>query len=109
MNPKLLTERGGKVRQLEGQSSLKIRGFKWNKERIMAGFVGDVGDLSKIIMWKAAVRFVADFHKKLARELSDRLGSILVLASRFSIDMKQAFNQTMNQLETRVKPELSEV
>jgi hypothetical protein len=32
------------------------RGVTWNEQNLMSGFVGDVGDLSKIIMAKHGLR-----------------------------------------------------
>lgn len=74
----------------------------------MAGFVGDVGDLSKIIMAKHGLRAMDDVDTKLAHELSDCLWSILVIASRHEIDLATEFMKTMDQLDTRIDTELNE-
>jgi len=83
------------------------RGITWNKQQLMAGFVGDVGDLSKIIMAKHGLRNMEDIDEKLAHELSDCLWSILVLASKYSIDLPNEFMKTMDLLDKRIDQELA--
>lgn len=73
----------------------------------MAGFVGDVGDLSKIIMAKGGLREMDNVDEKLAHELADCLWSVLVLASKYNIDLAKEFNKTMNELDARIDGELA--
>lgn len=108
MSIKELTKRAVEVRKLYDQLNLKHHGVKWNEERIMAGFVGDVGDLSKLVMGKANVRDIEKVDEKLDHELSDCLWSILVLADKYHRDMEQIFVQTMDELEARVNKELAQ-
>lgn len=82
------------------------RGVTWNEQQLMAGFVGDVGDLSKIIMAKHGLRAMDDVDKKLAHELADCLWSVLVLASRYNIDLAREFMRTMDELDVRIDKEL---
>ncbi len=70
----------------------------------MAGFVSD---LSKIIMAKHDLRGMEDVDEKLAHELSDYLWSILVLASKYSIDLPSEFMKTMDLLDKRIGKELA--
>jgi len=80
---------------------------QWNEQQLMAGFVGDVGDLSKIIMAKHGLRVMTDVYKKLAHELSDCLWSVLVLASKYNIDLAHEFMKTMDELDARIDNELA--
>lgn len=73
----------------------------------MAGFVGDVGDLSKLIMAKSGLREINNVDQKLAHELADCLWSVLVLASKYEIDLAYHFFKTMDELEARIDQELS--
>lgn len=52
---------------------MQKRGIQWNEQQLMTGFVGDVGDLSKIIMAKHDLRDMENVDQKLAHELSDCL------------------------------------
>ncbi len=75
----------------------------WTREEIMAGFVGDVGDLMKLVMAKAGARPVADVDAKLAHELADCLWSVLVLARAYDVDLERAFLRTMDELDTKLR------
>ena len=68
----------------------------------MAGLVGDVGDLSKIIMAKEGLRDMENVDTKLAHELSDCLWSVLVLADKYKIDLASEFMKNMDALEERI-------
>ena len=74
----------------------------------MEGFVGDVGDLMKLVMAKEGVREIPDVDQKLAHELSDCLWSVLVLANKYNVDLETSFLQTMDELEKRIESELKE-
>ena len=65
----------------------------------MQGFVGDVGDLMKLVMARAGARPIADVEAKLAHELSDCFWSILVLARLYQVDLEGEFLRTMAGLE----------
>ncbi|MFA5003760.1 MAG: hypothetical protein WC498_00570 [Candidatus Saccharimonadales bacterium] len=81
------------------------RGIIWNEQNLMSGFVGDVGDLSKIIMAKQGLRSMDDVDSKLAHELSDCLWSVLVLADKYGIDLASEFLKTMDGLDKRIDAE----
>ncbi|RXK53859.1 nucleotide pyrophosphohydrolase [Oleiharenicola lentus] len=75
----------------------------WTREEVMQGFVGDVGDLMKLVMAKAGVRPIADTDRKLAHELSDCLWSVLVLARLYQVDLGKEFFRTMDELEKKLQ------
>ncbi|HEX4662158.1 MAG TPA: hypothetical protein VH144_00925 [Candidatus Saccharimonadales bacterium] len=70
----------------------------WALEQYMSGFVGDVGDLQKLVMAKVGYRHYDDVDAKLAHELSDCLWSILVIADQLNIDIEAVYRQNMSQL-----------
>jgi len=107
MDFKTLNDRAVEIRKKYDQLNQTQQGVSWNEQQLMAGFVGDVGDLSKIIMAKHGLRAMDDIDQKLAHELSDCLWSILVLASKYNIDLASAFMKTMDELDARIKHELS--
>ena len=73
----------------------------------MAGFVGDVGDLSKIIMAKHGLRAMDNIDEKLAHELSDCLWSILVLADKYGVNLSKEFMKTMDELGKRIDTDIA--
>lgn len=79
-----------------------LSGRPWTREEIMQGFVGDVGDLMKLVMAKAGTRPIPDADRKLAHELSDCLWSVLVLARLYDVDLEREFLATMDGLEGKL-------
>jgi NTP pyrophosphatase (non-canonical NTP hydrolase) len=94
-----LRERAKKIRQLYADFEKSQYGRSWTHEEIMLGFVGDVGDLSKLVLANEGVRQIDNAKYKLAHELSDCLWSILVLAELYDVDLETSFLQTMDELE----------
>lgn len=73
----------------------------WGLAEHMQGFVGDVGDLIKLVMAKTGYRKYEDLDKKLAHELADCLWSVIIIADEAGIDLEQAFLDTMKEIELR--------
>jgi len=102
-----LLESAVRVREKYNQLNARDHGGAWDGDKLMAGFVGDVGDLSKIIMAKSGHRSMDDVDEKLEHELADCLWSVLVLANYYKVDLENTFVKSMNDLEARVDTELS--
>jgi NTP pyrophosphatase (non-canonical NTP hydrolase) len=68
----------------------------------MLGFVGDVGDLAKLVIAQEGRRDIADFEKKTAHELADCLWSIIVLADSYHIDLEESFSDLCAKLRQRI-------
>jgi NTP pyrophosphatase (non-canonical NTP hydrolase) len=102
MNLAQLTDRALRLRERFAEAERLNHGRPWSTEEIMQGFVGDVGDLMKLVMAKAGTRHVDDVDRKLAHELADCLWSILVLASAYRIDLEKEFIGTVDQLEAQL-------
>jgi NTP pyrophosphatase (non-canonical NTP hydrolase) len=74
----------------------------WGIRDYAMGFVGDVGDLQKLIMAKENLRAIPDVDAKLAHELADCLYSILVIANYYGLDLEQEFTKTMATIADRI-------
>lgn len=94
-----LMDRAWRVRQLYAQLEAERHGRSWTPQELALGFVGDVGDLAKLVQAKAGVRRIDDLDAKLAHELADCLWSVLTLARTFDVDLAAAFAATMDELE----------
>jgi NTP pyrophosphatase (non-canonical NTP hydrolase) len=102
-----LQQRAMKVRQLYSQLNSKDGHDQWSGKEYAMGFVGDVGDLLKLVMAKENLRHMDDLDTKLAHELADCLWSVLVLSTYYEVDIEKEFMKTMEQLEARISEGLS--
>lgn len=85
------------------------KGFKrWNAQDRTAGFVGDVGDLSKLVMAKHGLRSGPKdqtIDEALEHELCDCLWSVMVIAKELDIDLETAFTKWLDQMHARIERE----
>lgn len=101
-----LSARAMQIRARFAAAEQRRTGRTWTREEIMQGFVGDVGDLMKLVMAKSGTRNVpGDVEARLAHELSDCLWSVLVLAELYGVDLAREFPQTMDEIEHRLARE----
>lgn len=77
-------------------------GRSWTPEEIMLGFLGDVGDLAKLVQGKAGVRPRDDLDTALAHELADCLWAVITLADTYGVDLEAAFDHTMHDLSSHL-------
>ena len=94
-----MQERARSVRAQYAYVEATSYGRSWTTEEIMLGFLGDVGDLAKLVQGKAGVRPREDLDEALAHELADCLWSVLTLADAYDVDLQGAFTATMDELE----------
>jgi NTP pyrophosphatase (non-canonical NTP hydrolase) len=87
------------IRRLYEQKEKQLYGSPWTSEELALGFVGDVGDLAKLIAAENGKRSILNSHAKLEHELADCLWSVIVIAAMHKIDLEQSFFETMNRLE----------
>ncbi len=98
-----ISQRALEIRALFEQYETRHCGRPWTREEIALGYVGDVGDLMKLVQAMEGVRGIPNPEEKMAHELSDCLWSLLVLADKYHIDLEQAFLNTMDDLEAHLK------
>jgi NTP pyrophosphatase (non-canonical NTP hydrolase) len=97
-----LVEQARVVRQKYAAFEEGRYGRSWSREELMLGFLGDVGDLAKLVQGKEGVRPRDDLDAALAHELADCLWSVMVLAQAYDVDLESAFVQTMGELNDQV-------
>jgi NTP pyrophosphatase (non-canonical NTP hydrolase) len=97
-----LSARALEIRERFAASERNHAGRPWTREEVMQGFVGDVGDLMKLVMARSGVRTIPDAERKLAHELSDCLWSVLVLARLYDVDLETEFLRTMDEIERKL-------
>ena len=87
------------IRRLCEEKEKQLYGSPWTSEEIALGFVGDVGDLAKLISAENGRRNIANSREKLGHELADCLWSVIVLSKIHGIDLEKSFTSTMDELE----------
>jgi NTP pyrophosphatase (non-canonical NTP hydrolase) len=102
MELKELSKRAVDIKKRYSKMELDKFGKEWTNAQVMQGFVGDVGDLMKVVMAKEGIREIENVDEKLAHELADCLYSVFVLAERYGVDIESAFTKTMDELEGRL-------
>jgi NTP pyrophosphatase (non-canonical NTP hydrolase) len=107
MDLKEATKSTRELRQLLAELETRRYGRPWNVEELALGFVGDVGDLAKLVQGASGVRDMPNLASRLSHELADCLWSVLVLADQLGVDIEQAFAETMAQLKEYARRELA--
>ena len=100
-------QRAMQIRKGYAQLEQQRYGREWSREDLALGFVGDVGDLAKLVTAESGIRAIPGSHAKLAHELADCLWSVCVLAQLYEIDLEQAFLDTMAELEKHIAAEIA--
>lgn len=80
----------------------------WTTAEYLQGFVGDVGDLSKLVMASNGYRAANDMDRQVGHELADCLWSIIVIARETGVDLEREFLATMDALEARLGKSLND-
>lgn len=78
-------------------------GRSWENDEIALGFVGDVGDLAKLVIAQNGVRNIPEARERLAHELSDCLWSIIVLSHNYGFDLEKVFLENLDALEVMIE------
>jgi NTP pyrophosphatase (non-canonical NTP hydrolase) len=98
-----LAARARRVRELYAKLETQRNGRPWTRAELAQGFVGDVGDLMKLLMAKEGIRPAAQLDARLRHEFGDCLWCLFVLADAHHVDLEDAFQHTMDYLEAQLK------
>ena len=97
-----IIDRALTIRKLYEEKETQLYGKPWASEEIALGFVGDVGDLAKLVVAENGRRDIENSRQKLEHELADCLWSLIVLAKTYDVDLAQSFMETMDKLENHL-------
>lgn len=101
-----LVNKAQEVRKLYDKLNASQGHKKWELSEYIQGLVGDIGDLTKLVMAHNGFRNQKDQHIKLEHELSDCLWSLLIICDQLNINLEKAYFQNMEQLITKLKNNL---
>ncbi len=91
-----------KMKEIKQKYQETPTGSLWKAAEYTQGLVGDVGDLTKLIMAKNGLRTMDDVDQKLSHELSDCLWAVLAIADELEIDLEKEFVKNMDELKQRI-------
>jgi len=100
-----IIDRGLEIRKLYEEKEKQLYGSAWTSEEIALGFVGDVGDLAKLVVAENGKRRIENSKEKLEHELADCLWSLIVLAQAHEVDLESSFMNTMDDLQRNLLDE----
>ena len=103
MEFKKIIERAKEIRKINIGLTQNEGSKTWELAERTQGFVGDVGDLVKLVMAKNGYRKYEDINKRLAHELADCLWSVIIIADEAGIELEEAFIKTMEEIELKKK------
>jgi NTP pyrophosphatase (non-canonical NTP hydrolase) len=92
-------DRAMEIRRRYEEKEKQLYGSPWTSEELALGFVGDAGDLAKLISAENGKRNILNSRQKLEHELADCLWSLIVLSNLHGVDLEKSFFETMDQLE----------
>jgi NTP pyrophosphatase (non-canonical NTP hydrolase) len=90
------------VRKEYEEKEKQLYGSPWTREEIALGFVGDVGDLAKLVLAENGKRNITNSKEKLGHELADCLWSLIVLSKLHDIDLETSFMKTMEEIKSHL-------
>lgn len=103
-----LMQQAEAIRQQDEELNVRNGKEAWRIRDYAMGFVGDVGDLQKLVMAKENLRDIDNADAKLGHELADCLWSIFVIANYYNIDLDAEFAKTMQTISERITLKNSE-
>ena len=103
MEFKKIIERAKEIRKINIGLTQNEGSKTWRLAERTQGFVGDVGDLVKLVMAKNGYIKYEDINKRLAHELADCLWSVIIIADEAGIELEEAFIKTMEEIELKKK------
>lgn len=80
----------------------------WGVSDYYQGFIGDVGDLGKLLQERHGRRSTPEGTHGLGHELADCLWSLLVIAQETGTDLEREFLHMVYDLESRLNDQITE-
>ncbi len=102
MEFKKMTHRALDLHRQYREKEKQLYGAPSTSETIAQGFLGDVNNLTKLVMAEQGKPSIANSREKLGSLLSHCLWSVIVLAKMHNIDVEQSFMETMDRLESHL-------
>jgi NTP pyrophosphatase (non-canonical NTP hydrolase) len=97
-----------RIHSLYDELNHRERGRTWTREEFVLGFMGDVGDLAKLVLAAEGARGdIEGGRAALGHELADCLWSVLVLAKLYEVDLPAEFDRLTTELGEQIEGKLA--
>jgi NTP pyrophosphatase (non-canonical NTP hydrolase) len=103
MNLDELQARALEIAELYDKHHVAAGRAPWSTGDLALGFVGDVGDLAKLVMAVDGRRVIPHAEAGLGHELADCLWSVLVLAGRYDVDLVAEFTRMTEGIQQNLE------
>jgi NTP pyrophosphatase (non-canonical NTP hydrolase) len=103
MDLEALQARALEIAELYDEHHVTAGRAPWTTGDLALGFVGDVGDLAKLVMAVDGRRVIPDAEAGLGHELADCLWSVLVLAGRYRVDLVAEFARMTDGIQQHLQ------
>lgn len=99
-----------KTKEIQGEYDTLNRELnqrEWGTREYVEALVGDVGDLTKLVMMQNSLRPNKhnDLKQKIRHEICDCLWSIILIADKEGVVLEDEYMKQMDQLKQRITSE----
>ena len=91
------------IRALYEVLETRLNGRVWSLHELMLGFANDVGTVGRLVLANDGTWTTdGDVTAQLQHKLAESMWWVMVIADRLGIDMAEAFDTTMNRIESEL-------
>lgn len=96
-----MSDRAAEIAALYEQSNIEAGRKVWEARDYLDGMIGDIGDLTKLLMARDGLRDIDDIETKIDHELDDVQWSLYLLYRKLGRIPGATFMESMNALAAR--------
>lgn len=103
MDFKEFIQKAKEIQKLYRDLNKKHGEQKWTASEYAQGLVGDVGNLTKLIMAKNNFRTIKNLDEELKHELVDCLWALIIISEELHIDLEKEYYEKMKKFKKIIK------
>ena len=97
------------IKKSYDEINLQSDNKKWGYLEFAQGMVGDVGDLTKLLMAKNKLRSYhgIEINDEIKHELCDILWSVLIISKELDVNLQEIFPDFVEKLNSKLRNQIS--
>ena len=103
MDFKKFITKAKEVQKLYRELNKKRNEKKWTVSEYAQGLVGDVGNLTRLVMAKNNFRTIQNINEELKHELVDCLWALIIISEELHIDLEKEYFEKMKKFKKIIK------